>query len=344
MAHEVIMPVLGMNQDTGVIAAWTKAQGDYVAEGDVVMEVETDKAIQEITAGESGYLNILHPEGATVPVGDPVALLLESMDDAPAETSAPATKAEPDAAPAPTPTPAPSASEVTPVAVPVKATDSGETLASPKARAAAQRAGITLDSVAAASGLNVLHAADIDYFLQQNGNASSNPAPSATAPMGMQPARLAITVSQEGLQYCETWLQQQADYEQLGSQLLATLVLELWRASFLAEAESAVIRVDYPEQGAFQSLLLRDPDQQRFSRIASSYEDAPWDVRLINLRGSRISEYEPGGVVEPLLVVCEQGEQLQVSLHGLAPQQMAAALYFMDQLAAYLEEPLAHIA
>jgi pyruvate/2-oxoglutarate dehydrogenase complex dihydrolipoamide acyltransferase (E2) component len=48
MAHEVIMPALGMAQDTGLIVSWLKKPGDAVKAGDPIMEVETDKATMEV--------------------------------------------------------------------------------------------------------------------------------------------------------------------------------------------------------------------------------------------------------------------------------------------------------
>ena len=53
MPHEVIMPALGMAQDSGLIVAWHKAPGDEVAAGDVLFEVETDKSTVEVEAGQA---------------------------------------------------------------------------------------------------------------------------------------------------------------------------------------------------------------------------------------------------------------------------------------------------
>ncbi|MEY8100124.1 biotin/lipoyl-containing protein, partial [Falsihalocynthiibacter sp. S25ZX9] len=56
MAHEVIMPALGMAQETGKIVSWQKQAGDAVKIGDVLMEVETDKAVMDVEALADGYL------------------------------------------------------------------------------------------------------------------------------------------------------------------------------------------------------------------------------------------------------------------------------------------------
>ena len=76
MPHEVIMPALGMAQDTGHIVAWHKAAGDAVVSGDVLFEVETDKATMEVEAQASGTLTrVTAGEGADVPVGAPITTL-----------------------------------------------------------------------------------------------------------------------------------------------------------------------------------------------------------------------------------------------------------------------------
>ncbi len=56
MPLDVIMPALGMAQDTGLIVAWHKQPGDAVAKGDVLFEVETDKATMEVEAAADGFL------------------------------------------------------------------------------------------------------------------------------------------------------------------------------------------------------------------------------------------------------------------------------------------------
>ncbi len=83
MPHEVIMPALGMAQDTGQIVAWLKQPGDAVKAGDALMEVETDKATMEVEAAADGYLtDVRAAAGDNVPVGDVVAMISESADGA----------------------------------------------------------------------------------------------------------------------------------------------------------------------------------------------------------------------------------------------------------------------
>src|SRR5205085_10808978 len=71
---EITMPRLSDTMEEGTIASWLKQPGDEVKKGDVLAQIETDKATMDLTAFESGTLQeILAPEGTTVAIGKPVA-------------------------------------------------------------------------------------------------------------------------------------------------------------------------------------------------------------------------------------------------------------------------------
>src|SRR5437588_13021715 len=71
---EVTMPRLSDTMEEGTIATWLKKPGEQVNKGDVIAQIETDKATMDLTAFEAGTLQeILAPEGTTVPIGQPVA-------------------------------------------------------------------------------------------------------------------------------------------------------------------------------------------------------------------------------------------------------------------------------
>ena len=77
MAKDVIMPALGMAQETGTLIQWLKSAGDAVVKGEPLMEVETDKATVEIEAPASGVLaSITAQAGDVIPVGQRIALIL----------------------------------------------------------------------------------------------------------------------------------------------------------------------------------------------------------------------------------------------------------------------------
>jgi len=125
MPIEILMPALSPTMTEGKLAKWTKQEGDSVAAGDVIAEIETDKATMEVEAVDEGTLGkILVPEGTEeVAVNSVIALLLEEGEDAAAldkaAASAPAPEAkqpEGEARPEPAPKAAPAAAPATPPA------------------------------------------------------------------------------------------------------------------------------------------------------------------------------------------------------------------------------------
>jgi pyruvate dehydrogenase E2 component (dihydrolipoamide acetyltransferase) len=92
MAYEVVMPRLGWNMETGALSSWRKQDGDFVNAGDILLEVESEKAVQEVEALESGILHIppgSPSPGQVVPVGTPLAYLLQEGEELPVKINAP---------------------------------------------------------------------------------------------------------------------------------------------------------------------------------------------------------------------------------------------------------------
>ena len=112
MAKDVVMPVLGMNQETGTLVEWLKAEGDSVVKGEPLMVVATDKTEVEIEATAAGVLaNVEVQAGGEVPVGSVIALIVAPGETAPPRTAAPA-KDQASSTPAQEDRPAPVASPV----------------------------------------------------------------------------------------------------------------------------------------------------------------------------------------------------------------------------------------
>src|SRR5215831_8638619 len=84
MAIQVLMPALSPTMEKGNLAKWLKREGDKVKSGDVIAEIETDKATMEVEAVDEGTLGkILIPEGtADVAVNTPIAVILSDGEDA----------------------------------------------------------------------------------------------------------------------------------------------------------------------------------------------------------------------------------------------------------------------
>ena len=83
MATQVLMPALSPTMTEGKIARWIKSEGEAVRAGDVLAEIETDKATMEVEAADEGTLGkILVPEGtADVAVNTPIAVILGEGED-----------------------------------------------------------------------------------------------------------------------------------------------------------------------------------------------------------------------------------------------------------------------
>jgi pyruvate dehydrogenase E1 component beta subunit len=125
MAIELKMPALSPTMEQGTLAKWLKAEGDRIEPGDIIAEIETDKATMEFEAIDEGMLQkILVPAGTEdVAVGAVIALIAgEGEGAAPAPALAAAPEPAPEPAPAPAPAPAPKA-EKPAAAAPAAAAD-----------------------------------------------------------------------------------------------------------------------------------------------------------------------------------------------------------------------------
>src|SRR6187399_2847126 len=130
MPINILMPALSPTMEKGNLAKWLKKEGDKVKSGDVIAEIETDKATMEVEAVDEGTIaKILVPEGTQdVPVNDVIAVLAGDGEDVKAAGSA-APAAKPASAPAPSPAaaaapaaaPAPQAAKAPPPAAPAAA-------------------------------------------------------------------------------------------------------------------------------------------------------------------------------------------------------------------------------
>ena len=139
MATNVLMPQMGYDMREGTVVRWYKQEGETVNRGEVIADIETDKATVEFEAYTGGVLGrIVAAEGVAVPVGNLIAIITEPGEAVPE----PAVAAPPAAAePAPAPTPEPAAVGAQPAAAPPA---DGQVRASPIARRLARERGIDL--------------------------------------------------------------------------------------------------------------------------------------------------------------------------------------------------------
>ena len=198
------MPRLSDTMTEGTVSTWTKGVGDRIEKGDVIAEIETDKATMELEAYDAGVLEqILVDVGRTVPIGEVIAVI----GDGSGATAAPAAAPAPAAA-RPDPTPvvpaAPTSVEPTPVAAapaavaaavstpasapsapPPPSANGKHPLASPLARNIARDAGLDLATVTGSGPGGRIVRADVEHAIATLGSAT----PSApTAPPGVTAA------------------------------------------------------------------------------------------------------------------------------------------------------------
>ena len=193
MAEELVMPRLSDTMEQGTIGRWLKAEGDAIKEGDVLAEIETDKATMEFQAYADGtLLKILVGDGETADLGAPIALVGEEGEAVPETASGangasaaapaePAAAAEPAAEPAPAVAPAGNGSVPEGIRI------------SPIARRMADTAGLSLAALAGkGSGPEGrIVKADVERAIAAGGAVS---APTAAAPAPAAPPRPAPVV------------------------------------------------------------------------------------------------------------------------------------------------------
>jgi len=206
MPIEILMPALSPTMTEGNLAKWVKKEGDAVHAGDVLAEIETDKATMEVEAVDDGRVGkILVPEGTQgVKVNQPIALLLGEGEDA----STLATSAGAAAKPTPAATPPEKLPELTP-APPVPPSVSagtppdsrnggnGRIFASPLARRMAEQAGLDLAALTGSGPQGRIVKADIEAALSAARSAPPAAPPArqaAVAPVRPSPVSPAAPV------------------------------------------------------------------------------------------------------------------------------------------------------
>ncbi len=171
MATDVILPALGMAQDTGKIVEWLKAEGQHVTTGEPIVTIETDKAAVDLEAPATGILaRVSARAGEEVPVAQVIAVILspEEAEEAEEAVGQPASvPARAAAATAPAPAVAPLSSvgsASAPAALPSQPQThgaNGRRLASPKARRIAAERGVDLTTLRGSGPGGVVLAADV---------------------------------------------------------------------------------------------------------------------------------------------------------------------------------------
>lgn len=180
MATQILMPALSPTMEEGTLAKWLVKEGDTVKSGDIMAEIETDKATMEFEAVDEGIVGkILVAEGtAGVKVNTPIAVLLEEGEDASAASAAPVPSTSPSSAPqeaASAKTTAPATASTAPKA------SGARIFASPLARRIAAEKGIDLASVSGSGPHGRIVKADVEAAHPGTAAATSEAAPTKAA-------------------------------------------------------------------------------------------------------------------------------------------------------------------
>ncbi|CUH62976.1 Dihydrolipoyllysine-residue acetyltransferase component of pyruvate dehydrogenase complex [Thalassovita gelatinovora] len=206
MPTEILMPALSPTMEEGTLAKWLVKEGDTVSSGDLLAEIETDKATMEFEAVDEGIVGkILIAEGTEgVKVNTPIAVMIEdgeSADDIATEpAAAPAAAAPADAAPVASPVAAPAP------AAPAAA-DGGRLFASPLARRIAADKGLDLTQITGSGPRGRIVKADVETAAAKPAAApaaapaASAPTPATAAPTG--PSADMVARMYEGRDYQE---------------------------------------------------------------------------------------------------------------------------------------------
>jgi len=183
MAYSIVMPALEMAQESGKLIAWRKKEGEAIAKGEPLLEVETDKAVVEVESPADGILaGVKAREGDVIPVGQTIGWIVQPGEAPPAESQDTASGRRMDtkvSLPAP-------AAQVKTATEPAAASAAR---ISPKARRLAREHGIDLSTVRGTGSDGEILAEDIQALVNSPAAPSSSANSAATEPMS-QVARL----------------------------------------------------------------------------------------------------------------------------------------------------------
>jgi pyruvate dehydrogenase E2 component (dihydrolipoamide acetyltransferase) len=176
-----------MGQETGKLVAWLKKDGDKVAKGEPLLEVETDKAVLEVEATGDGTLaGVKASEGDVIPVGQTIAWILASGEKVPSELEPQADRSIASVLPS-----APTMQQVAP-----EPSGASSSQISPKARRLAKEHGIDLHTVRGTGAGGEILASDIQALVDSKGNAKidsksqsvADATPASSKSSGLEPA------------------------------------------------------------------------------------------------------------------------------------------------------------
>jgi pyruvate dehydrogenase E2 component (dihydrolipoamide acetyltransferase) len=171
MAVSIVMPALEMAQETGKIISWLKKEGDVIAKGEPLAEIETDKVVLELEASADGVLaGVTAGPGDVVQVGKTIAWIVAPGEKPPVESASAGPAAR-------TMTGTSGPSTASPIAAPIARQENAEVKVSPKARRMAKELGVDLTKVVGTGPGGIISGEDVEAA------AKATPAPVAAGPV-----------------------------------------------------------------------------------------------------------------------------------------------------------------
>jgi pyruvate dehydrogenase E2 component (dihydrolipoamide acetyltransferase) len=339
---DVNMPKLSDTMEEGTVLTWKAQEGDQVKRGDVLAEVESDKASFDLEAEAAGYLHIVVDQGKPVPVGDLIARIGDSKEaEAPAET-AEASTAEASTAAGAQAAPAPGEAEAAPEASPAPAAEPaagpqagadeqlpGGVRASPLARRLARENGVDLTGVSGTGPggrivkEDVLRAAEQATAAPAATPPAAAPAPAtaaSTAPAPAAPPRSAAPRPTEGAEVVQPTRMQATIARRM---VLSRSTVPSFYVTVEARVDDLVkLRRQLKESvPAAERVTVTDFVTRavaialtRFPEVNASWvEDHFERKRAVNI-GIAVPPAEGMGLLVPVVHDCDQKDVIQISL------------------------------
>jgi pyruvate/2-oxoglutarate dehydrogenase complex dihydrolipoamide acyltransferase (E2) component len=334
--QSIIMPALGMAQETGLIVAWHKSPGDKVNADDVLLEVETDKSTMEVPAGHDGFIAALLAEpGQDIPVGNVIAVVSATAPEAPFQASAASVSTEP-MRKLPAVPKEPKASGALIAARNPIAAEGSRVFASPKTRRLAKEQGLDLTRLVAAGHPQPFHVADLEVLrsLPQSG---ANSAAQGVA----LPNQITARVPREGTEGFLDRMLCEGQIALAPSTLWAAFAAAALRDATQAGDETLVIALTDLHA---DTRYLTNPDRARLSNLLEADPDSSADLILRDLSDSPITGMRLTGSRQPSLSIATVGGDYRLSLEFTNDELSdTQAIRLISEFTGRLSEPLRHL-
>ena len=242
MATSIVMPQMGYDMREGTVVHWRKQEGEEVSRGEVIAEIETDKATVEMEAYSTGVLSkIVVEEGRTVPVGELIAVITDHGEAVPTleDLGRPPTPVAEAATPS-----AESLPQPIPQEVPTAPASPGEIRASPIARRLAREKGIDLAQVPGTGPGGRITEADILGFEQSRVTAPARPEAAPVPSPGVTGGRIELTRMRRAIAKVTTQSKREAPHFYVVSEIDMTEAMALRKQLNEALQEEARVSVN----------------------------------------------------------------------------------------------------